>query len=59
MSGNGHDAKGNLFQRFGPINQAQGPRRLNVLFTRAKKRVFVFSSIDPDECALTPRASRG
>ena len=43
----GRDQNGNLFQRFGPINQAQGPRRLNVLFTRAKHRVVVFSSIDP------------
>jgi len=45
----GRDKHGNLFQRFGPINLAQGPRRLNVLFTRAKHRVVVFSSIDPDE----------
>jgi superfamily I DNA and/or RNA helicase len=44
----GPDARGNQYQRFGPINGAGGHRRLNVLFTRAKKRVVVFSSLDPD-----------
>ena len=34
----GPDAKGNQYQRFGPINGPNGHRRLNVLFTRAKKR---------------------
>lgn len=32
-------------QRFGPINRADGWRRLNVLFTRARKRMHVFSSM--------------
>jgi very-short-patch-repair endonuclease len=40
---------GKLSQNFGPINKATGHRRLNVLFTRAKNRVVVFSSIDPDD----------
>jgi very-short-patch-repair endonuclease len=44
----GPDAKGNQYLRFGPINGANGHRRLNVLFTRAKKRTEVFSSLDPD-----------
>lgn len=44
----GPDAKGNFYQRFGPINGANGHRRLNVLFTRAKRRLEVFSSLDPD-----------
>jgi hypothetical protein len=45
----GPDSRGNQYQRFGPINGPNGPRRLNVLFTRAKKRVEVFSSLDPDK----------
>ena len=45
----GPDARGNLYQRFGPINGANGHRRLNVLFTRAKKRTEIFSSLDPDK----------
>ncbi len=34
-----------VHQRFGPINTEKGWRRLNVLFTRAKKRMHVFSSM--------------
>jgi very-short-patch-repair endonuclease len=55
----GRDQNGNFFQRFGPINQAQGPRRLNVLFTRAKHRVVVFSSIDPEELRTDASSPRG
>jgi superfamily I DNA and/or RNA helicase/very-short-patch-repair endonuclease len=55
----GRDQNGNLFQRFGPINQAQGPRRLNVLFTRAKHKIVVFSSIDPDEIRTDASTGRG
>ena len=44
----GPDSRGNQYQRFGPINNSTGHRRLNVLFTRARKRVVVFSSLDPD-----------
>ncbi|MGH9508370.1 MAG: DUF4011 domain-containing protein, partial [Terriglobales bacterium] len=47
----GKDPQGNFYQRFGPINSAYGHRRLNVLFTRAKKKVVVFSSIIPEEIA--------
>src|SRR5439155_24939787 len=45
----GKDRDGNFFQRFGPINQKYGHRRLNVLFTRAKKKVTVFTSMMPEE----------
>jgi very-short-patch-repair endonuclease len=45
----GKDEKGNFYQRFGPINSFYGHRRLNVLFTRAKKKVVVFSSMAPEE----------
>ncbi|MFC6276513.1 AAA domain-containing protein [Psittacicella hinzii] len=33
-----------LPQRFGPINMAGGSKRLNVLFTRSKKRMEIYSS---------------
>lgn len=36
---------GKVDQRFGPINEKHGWRRLNVLFTRSKKRMHVFSSM--------------
>jgi len=45
----GKDASGNFYQRFGPINSGYGHRRLNVLFTRAKKKVVVFSSMKPED----------
>lgn len=45
----GKDRNGNFYQRFGPINGIYGHRRLNVLFTRAKKRVTVFTSMVPEE----------
>jgi very-short-patch-repair endonuclease len=41
----GKDATGNFFQRLGPINGAHGHRRLNVLFTRAKQQVCLFTSM--------------
>jgi very-short-patch-repair endonuclease len=34
-----------MAQRFGPINRAQGHRRLNVLFTRARQQMTVFASM--------------
>jgi superfamily I DNA and/or RNA helicase/very-short-patch-repair endonuclease len=45
----GKDEKGNFYQRFGPINSLYGHRRLNVLFTRAKRKVVVFTSMSPEE----------
>lgn len=46
-------------QRFGPINQDVGWRRLNVLFTRSKKRMIIFSSMDSGHVRPTERSSRG
>ncbi len=45
----GKDKNGSFYQRFGPINGIYGHRRLNVLFTRAKKRVAVFTSMCPED----------
>lgn len=55
----GPDARGNQFQRFGPINGPNGHRRLNVLFTRAKRRIVVFSSLDPDRIQTTANSPWG
>ena len=55
----GADTRGNQYQRFGPINGPNGHRRLNVLFTRAKKRVVVFSSLDPGRIQTTPNSPWG
>ncbi len=39
---------GKVHARFGPIGEAGGERRLNVATTRARRGVWVVSSIDPD-----------
>lgn len=50
---------GKIPLRFGPINQEAGWRRLNVLFTRARKRMLIFSSMCSDEIILQPNSSLG
>jgi very-short-patch-repair endonuclease len=42
----GRTAEGIFHQNFGPINKAYGHRRLNVLFTRAKRKLALFTSLD-------------
>jgi very-short-patch-repair endonuclease len=51
--------KSEMAQRFGPINSADGWRRLNVLFTRAKIRMNIFSSMDSGHIRTSPTSSRG
>jgi predicted DNA-binding WGR domain protein/DNA polymerase III delta prime subunit len=41
----GHDAQGKMLMNFGPINRKGGEKRLNVIFSRAKKHMAVVSSI--------------
>lgn len=50
---------GKVPQRFGPINQDSGWRRLNVLFTRSKKRMHIFSSMYSTDIAPKDSSSRG
>ena len=55
----GPDASGNVYQRFGPINSKMGWRRLNVLFTRAKRRVEVMTSLAAGDVIVDEGSSRG
>jgi very-short-patch-repair endonuclease len=48
----GLDEKGIFRQHFGPINGKDGWRRLNVLFTRAKQHVRIFSSFQPERIKI-------
>ena len=48
-----------VMQRFGPINGASGHRRLNVLFTRAKHHVRLFTSMVPEDIVAGPDSPRG
>lgn len=46
-------------QNFGPISRQGGWRRLNVLFTRARKSVSVFSSMRPEDIVDDTRTPEG
>jgi very-short-patch-repair endonuclease len=50
---------GKVRQNFGPINGKSGHRRLNVLFTRAKHHVRLFTSMGPDDVLAPPDGPRG
>ena len=52
-------ASGVVRNNFGPINGDQGWRRLNVLITRARRRLEVFSSLHPEQINAEPGKSRG
>ncbi|MBA5724232.1 DUF4011 domain-containing anti-phage protein Hhe [Candidatus Liberibacter sp.] len=54
-----NEPNGRVFQRFGPINSDVGWRRLNVLFTRARKRINVFSSIRYEDISVDKDTKRG
>ena len=46
-------------QNFGPISREGGWRRLNVLFTRARKAVTVYSSMRPEDIVSDGRTPEG
>ena len=53
------DASGVLRHNFGPLNGENGWRRLNVLTTRARRRMRVFSSMKGDDINPAQAASQG
>jgi very-short-patch-repair endonuclease len=56
----GPDAEsGRVFQRFGPVNNDGGERRLNVLFTRSRMRMEIFTSMRPNDITAGPSGSQG
>lgn len=50
---------GKVLQRFGPINGKFGHRRLNVLFTRAKYGLKLFTSMKSDDIVVAEHSSEG
>ena len=50
---------GRVPQTFGPINQDKGHRRLNVLFTRAKEQMVVFTSLRSTDIQAGPESNPG
>jgi very-short-patch-repair endonuclease len=55
----GPDQTGRVRKNFGPINKEGGHRRLNVLFTRAKRRLEVFSTMRGGDIAIDTGESEG
>jgi len=46
-------------QNFGPISRQGGWRRLNVLFTRAKKSITIYTSLSPNDIVLDGSTPEG
>jgi len=46
-------------QNFGPISRPDGWRRLNVLFTRAKKRIELYTSMSPGDIPVDEKTPEG
>lgn len=46
-------------QNFGPISRPDGWRRLNVLFTRSKRRLALFSSMQPEDIVIDEKSPAG
>ena len=51
----GPDENGRVMQRFGDVSTAQGDRRLNVLLTRAKDKIFLVTSLKSTD--IRPKSS--
>lgn len=49
----GPNPNGRMIMNFGPINQNGGHKRLNVIFSRAKKNMVVVTSITPGQITNT------
>ncbi len=57
--GYGFDENHRLSRNFGPLNQAGGERRLNVLITRARERCVVFSNFRGADLQIAADSSSG
>ncbi|MGH7057552.1 MAG: DEAD/DEAH box helicase, partial [Acetobacteraceae bacterium] len=56
----GPTPEGAFHQRFFPVNREfDGPRRLNVLFTRARRKVLLFASFAAEQIRVDERTPRG
>lgn len=57
--GYGRTAEGNLSRNFGPINSEGGQRRLNVLITRARLAMEVFSNFTANDLTMAADTPMG
>ncbi|MCL2484112.1 MAG: AAA domain-containing protein, partial [Firmicutes bacterium] len=51
--------QGKVLAHFGPLNMEGGENRLNVAITRAKKKIYVVTSIEPDELMVENTKNQG
>lgn len=51
--GYGPKSNGEFSMNFGPVNQESGENRLNVLFTRAKRKITLITSVEPEDFKLS------
>jgi len=58
-TGYGPDRKGRIIAQFGSLNQSGGENRLNVAITRAKEKIFVISSIYPQQLRVDETKNPG
>ncbi|MGF7133086.1 very-short-patch-repair endonuclease/DNA polymerase III delta prime subunit [Paraburkholderia sp. EB58] len=49
----GPDAAAKITMNFGPLNSEGGQRRLNVAISRARERVVIFSTLQPEQIDLS------
>ena len=57
--GYGRDETGRFLLNFGPLNNPGGERRLNVAVTRARRRVALVASVQPEDIDLSRTSSEG
>ncbi|HEY2346367.1 MAG TPA: DUF4011 domain-containing protein [Xanthomonadaceae bacterium] len=55
----GPDITGRVTMAFGPLNLEGGQRRLNVAISRARERVTIFSTLQPDQIELARVGAAG
>jgi hypothetical protein len=55
--GYGKNPDGQFQLRFGPLNQAQGFKRLNVLLTRAKSNLHFYTSVNASDFPISTNES--
>ena len=55
--GYGKNEEGKFEMRFGPLNQQNGKKRLNVLFTRARNKILFFASVNASDFPISENGS--
>jgi len=57
--GYGPDQAGKMTLNFGPINRSGGYKRLNVAITRAREKIYLVSSFQPEDINLEDVSNQG